>query len=37
MMAAEHVLKEYEGAQGKKEVVPWTKPFRSVSITAVDI
>ncbi|KAM5532095.1 hypothetical protein V8D89_014259 [Ganoderma adspersum] len=28
MIAAEHMLKEYEGAQGKKETVPWTKPPR---------
>ncbi|KAI1794643.1 P-loop containing nucleoside triphosphate hydrolase protein [Ganoderma leucocontextum] len=28
MMAAEHILKEYDGAQGKKEAVPWTKPPR---------
>ncbi|TBU35674.1 P-loop containing nucleoside triphosphate hydrolase protein [Dichomitus squalens] len=28
MYAAEHILKEYEEALGKKEVVPWTKPPR---------
>ncbi|PIL24262.1 hypothetical protein GSI_14015 [Ganoderma sinense ZZ0214-1] len=28
MVAAEHILKEYEGAQGKKEAVPWLKPSR---------
>ncbi len=36
MIAAEHILKEYEEAQGKKEAIPWTKPLRSVKLMTIN-